>query len=117
MKIFITLLLIMVIPVCQVSAATVELVWDPSPESTVTQYRLVWGNYSGNIVNMPFTNQTTITVPRTTAAVSVPNTAGTWYFRVRVETAEGLSSLWSNVARWWMVRVPEKLRFQRIDLR
>jgi hypothetical protein len=84
------LLLLVFASTPEVSAASIRLAWDPSPEPLVTGYRLYYGNSSGvYTVIVDAGNRTDCTVTGLDAGL-------TYYFTATAYTGAGDESIFSN---------------------
>jgi hypothetical protein len=87
-------LILIFISTPEVSAASIKLAWDPSPEPLVTGYRLYYGNSSGNYTNFIDAGN------RTDSTVTGREAGTTYYFAATAYTGTGDESIFSNVTSY-----------------
>jgi hypothetical protein len=74
----------------EMSAASIKLAWDPSPDTFVTGYRLYYGTSGGSYTNVVDAGN------RTDYTVTGLNTGTTYYFAATAYTGTGDESTFSN---------------------
>jgi hypothetical protein len=88
------------VQVVAIASGSATLTWQPPTTNTdgsqlanLAGYKIYWGKTQGN-----FTNSVTLTNPGLTSYVVAQLTAGTWYFAATAVNAQGIESVYSNVA-------------------
>jgi hypothetical protein len=109
-----TVLLLITTP-CH-AAFNVGVKWDANTESDLKEYRVCWGNYSGNAKKFTFVNCSTVRPLATSKVVNGLSDLQKWYFRVNASN-DYMTSDWSNMVYVGKIKTPTALKFQSLEIR
>jgi hypothetical protein len=94
LPVILLILIQLIASVHEVSAASLKLAWDPSPDTSVTGYRLYYGTSGGSYANVVDAGN------RTDYTVTGLDAGTTYYFAATAYTGSGGESTFSNEASY-----------------